>query len=46
MLAALLTAGFFAATAVFARRAALALGPTAANCARLALAAALLGAWS
>ncbi|HQF37722.1 MAG TPA: EamA family transporter [Opitutaceae bacterium] len=46
MLAALLTTGFFAATAVFARRAALALGATAANCWRLALAAVLLGAWS
>ena len=46
MLAALLTTGFFAATAVFARRAAMVLGAPAANCARLALAAALLGAWS
>ncbi len=46
MLAALLTTGFFAATAVFARRAALALGATAANFWRLALAAVLLGAWS
>ncbi len=46
MLAALLTTGFFAATAVFARRAALALGATAANFWRLALAAVLLGTWS
>ncbi len=46
MLAALLTTGFFAATAVFARRAALALGATAANFWRLALAAVLLGVWS
>ena len=46
MLAALLTTGFFAATAVFARRAALVLGATAANCWRLALAAVLLGVWS
>jgi len=46
MLAALLTTAFFATTAVFARRAALALGPTAANFARLLLAALLLGAWS
>ncbi len=46
MLAALLTTGFFAATAVFARRAALALGAPEANFARLALAAVLLGAWS
>ncbi len=46
MLAALLTTALFAATAVFARRAALALGATAANCWRLALAAVLLGTWS
>jgi len=46
MLAALLTTAFFAATVVFARRAALALGSTAANFVRLLLAALLLGAWS
>lgn len=46
MLAALLTTGFFATTAIFARRAALVLGATAANAARLTLAALLLGAWS
>ena len=46
MLAALLTTGFFAATAVIARRAALLLGPTTANLWRLVLAALLLGAWA
>ena len=46
MLAALLTTGFFAVTAVFARRAALALGATAANFWRLLLATAVLGVWS
>jgi drug/metabolite transporter (DMT)-like permease len=46
MLAALLTTAFFATTAVFARRAALVLGSTAANFWRLLLAAVLLGAWT
>jgi drug/metabolite transporter (DMT)-like permease len=46
MVPALLTTGFFAATAVIARRAALLLGPTTANLCRLALAALLLGAWA
>ncbi|HLP07052.1 MAG TPA: EamA family transporter [Opitutaceae bacterium] len=46
MLAALLTTGFFAATAVFARRAASLLGAVPANCLRLLLATVLLGAWS
>jgi drug/metabolite transporter (DMT)-like permease len=46
MLAALLTTGFFAVTAVFARRAALLLGATAANFWRLLLATAVLGAWT
>lgn len=46
MLAALLTTGFFAVTAVFARRAALLLGATAANFWRLLLATAVLGLWS
>ena len=46
MLAALLTTGFFAVTAVFARRAALLLGPTAANCWRLLLATVVLGIWA
>ena len=46
MLAALLTTVFFAVTAVFARRAALALGPTAANFWRLSLATVVLGVWT
>lgn len=46
MLAALLTTGLFAVTAVFARRAALALGATAANFWRLALATVVLGIWA
>ncbi len=46
MLAALLTTGLFAVTAVFARRAALALGATAANFWRLALATVVLGLWT
>ncbi|MBK8479277.1 MAG: hypothetical protein IPL39_24260 [Opitutaceae bacterium] len=46
MLAALLTTGLFAVTAVFARRAALALGATAANFWRLALATVVLGVWT
>lgn len=46
MLAALLTTGFFAATAAIARRAALLLGPTTANLWRLLLATLLLGAWA
>ncbi|RME66964.1 MAG: EamA family transporter [Verrucomicrobia bacterium] len=46
MIAALLTTVLFAATAVFARRAALALGATLANFCRLLLAAGLLGLWT
>jgi len=46
MLAAILTTGFFAATAPIARRAAQMLGPSTANLARLALAALVLGAWA
>ena len=46
MLPALLTTFFFAGTAVFARRSALALGGSVANFWRLLLTAALLGAWA